>query len=282
MDGYGDDQTRGSPAREGGVSPDGLTRRQVVQGGVMLGLFGLAGAAGGCAGGAKVSQGLPDPVWTTMDPVVAVTPQPVQVSPSLGSGRPAVVQPPAIPLDPGPLPGVMSRSQWTSRGVARMGDINPMNGVRRITIHHDGMPPTSLRSVGEVRARIEQIRQSHVSGRGWADIGYHYVIDPLGRVWEGRNVRFQGAHVKDQNENNLGILVLGNFDRQQPTAGQLQALDRFVAAQMQRYRIGMRDVRTHQERSPTECPGRNLQGYLARSRARGGQMFTFAARAGLG
>ncbi|MBY0262876.1 MAG: peptidoglycan recognition protein family protein [Phycisphaerales bacterium] len=262
----------GDPAPAGG----GLSRRELVGGGLVLGLFTLAG----CNPGVKTTA-LPDPYWVNANPVVNVPP--VTSGPVISNpNRPAVVvQQPQIPLDPGPLPGVMGRSQWTSRGVARVGDINPMNGVRRITIHHDGMPPVTMRSVGDVGGRIEQIRQSHVAGRGWADIGYHYVIDPQGRVWEGRNIRYQGAHVKDQNENNLGILVLGNFDRQQPTASQISALDRFVAAQMQRYRINLRDVKTHQERAPTECPGRNLQGYIVRSRSGGGQMALFAARSGL-
>jgi len=253
-----------------------LSRREVVGGGLAFGLLTLAG----CQAGVRTTA-LPDPYWVNANPVASAPP--VTMGPVISSpGRsPAVVQAPRIPLDPGPLPGVMGRSQWTSRGVARAGDINPMNGVRRITVHHDGMPPVAMRSVGDVGGRIEQIRQSHVSGRGWADIGYHYVVDQQGRVWEGRNIRFQGAHVKDQNENNLGILVLGNFDRQQPTASQIQALDRFVAAQMQRYRINLRDVRTHQERAPTECPGRNLQGYIVRSRSGGGQMALFAARSGL-
>lgn len=252
-----------------------LSRRDVLGGGLALGALALAG----CNPGVKTTA-LPDPYWVSANPVV--TTSPVTTGPVISNPTPpVVVQQPRIPLDPGPLPGVMSRGQWTRSGVARMGDINPMNGVRRITIHHDGMPPVTMRAVGDVGARIEQIRQSHVAGRGWADIGYHYVIDPQGRVWEGRAIRYQGAHVKDQNENNLGILVLGNFDRQQPTSAQIQALDRFVVAQMQRYRINLRDVRTHQERAPTECPGRNLQGYIVRSRSGGGQMALFAARAGL-
>jgi hypothetical protein len=35
-----------------------------------------------------------------------------------------------------------------------------------------------------------------------ADIGYHYTIDPTGRIWEGRPVQYQGAHVKMNNEHN--------------------------------------------------------------------------------
>src|SRR5437762_8205698 len=100
--------------------------------------------------------------------------------------------------------GVIPRAAWARTGIARPYDIYPIGGINRITVHHDGMPPVTLRSQGDVASRIESIRQAHVHARGWADIGYHYVVDPSGRVWEGRPVRFQGAHVKDQNENNLG------------------------------------------------------------------------------
>jgi hypothetical protein len=186
----------------------------------------------------------------------------------------------------GPIPdlvpsGVISRSQWARFGVARKDDIFDMNGIRRITVHHDGMPPTALATSRQVAARIEQIRQSHVVGRGWADLGYHYVIDPAGRIWEGRSIRYQGAHVKDQNENNLGVLVMGNFDQQTPTPAALAALDRFLAGQMQQYRIALSAVRTHMERAPTACPGRNLQQYMVRTRSGGGNLLALATRAGL-
>jgi hypothetical protein len=261
-----------------GVAADrsALSRREVVGGGAGL----ILGAMflGGCQT-KKVTAGLPDPVWQNQGPIYAQQQPyiPAQVQPP----TPVVPQQP-VPTTMGPIPDIIPRSQWTSMGVSRPREINPMNGVRRMTIHHDGMPPKNVRSMGEVRARIEQIRSAHVGDRGWADIGYHYIIDPAGRIWEGRQIQYQGAHVKDQNENNLGILVMGNFEIQQPTSAQVQSLDRFVSLQMQRYRMGLSNVRTHQERAPTECPGRNLQGYLNRSRSRGGQIAMMASRVGLG
>ena len=45
--------------------------------------------------------------------------------------------------DLGPPPGVIARAEWTKAG-PDMGNINPMNGINRITIHHDGMPPAIL------------------------------------------------------------------------------------------------------------------------------------------
>jgi hypothetical protein len=224
---------------------------------------------GGCSA-PRAQTTLPGPVW------------PGQGSTARGPAGPASPAPTPVPAPrPGPMPqpvtpGVLARSMWTRAGVARPGDINPMGRVLRITIHHDGMNPFTSTSMGDCAARLEAIRRAHVSnapmGRGWADIGYHFIIDPAGRIWEGRSVLYQGAHVKDQNENNLGIMCLGNYDRQAPTPATAAALDRFVAEQMRRYGIPLSRVRTHQELSSTECPGRSLQAYIVRSRGPGGAL----------
>ena len=44
-----------------------------------------------------------------------------------------------------------------------------------------------------------------------------------GVLWQGRSIRWQGAHVQHHNEGNIGVLVMGNFDLQSPTAAQLTA-----------------------------------------------------------
>lgn len=180
-----------------------------------------------------------------------------------------VTGPAAVP-SPG-IAGVLPRSAWTSaQPIVRLAD--PMGPITRITVHHDGMPPVILRTQAEVARRIEQIRRAHVNGRGWADIGYHYVIDPAGRVWEGRPVRLQGAHVQDNNPGNLGILVMGNFDEQTPTAAARDALDAFLVEQIARYRVPLARVYTHQEFKQTACPGRSLQRYMIETRARTGRL----------
>jgi hypothetical protein len=246
----------------------GMTRREAIAGGgLLLGTLFL----GACAGSKQTR--LPGPYWS--DPGAATVSNDLHSAPG---------PTPTTPPDFTPPSGIVPRSMWARSGVARVGGADgafPMNGIHRITVHHDGMPPVSLASTNQVAARIEQIRESHVMGRGWADLGYHYVVDPSGRIWEGRSTRWQGAHVKNQNENNLGVLVMGNFEVQTPTSAALASLDRFIASQMQRYNIAMGAVRTHQERAPTECPGRHLQAYMIRTRSGSGQLYAMASRAGL-
>ncbi|MFN0131376.1 MAG: peptidoglycan recognition family protein [Phycisphaerales bacterium] len=167
--------------------------------------------------------------------------------------------------------GVIARREWTQAQPA-MALINPMNGVERITIHHSAIASSGLRSKTDSARMLESIRRDHTgsrtdaSGRNWADIGYHYIIDPSGRVWEGRSVVYQGAHVRLNNENNLGIMMMGNFEEEQPTAEARAALDGFVGSQMKRYGVPVSRVFTHQEIMPTACPGRNLQRYMLATR----------------
>ena len=116
--------------------------------------------------------------------------------------------------------------------------------------------------------RIEKIRKFHTGKNGWGDIGYHYIVDRAGRVWEGRPIQYQGAHVKNNNEHNLGILVLGNFDKQRPTDAQMKSLYNTAAALSKHYRIKKASVRSHKEINTTACPGKNLQNKMNALRSR--------------
>ena len=256
----------------GGIGSKGaVSRRLILRSGAGLGLLALAG----CAGKSTV---YPDPVMPGSSRSAGGTLPPSRgpiALPPLGSGQGGGPRGPG----PGVPSGVMSRASWTRAPVARPREINPFGRVTRITVHHEGSLPFSSLSQDAVRTRLEQVRQAHVR-RGWADIGYHFVIDPAGRVWEGRSLSWQGAHVKDQNEGNLGIMCLGNYEVQQPTSAMLATLDRFVSQQMRQYRVGIGQVRTHREFAPTECPGRSLQRYMLATRARGGNLAVALSAAG--
>lgn len=230
-----------------------LTRRQILA----TGAAGLGFVLTGCASRRRRPLSR-DPIWPEGDP--AGSP----------SSPDRVVTSPHQPLPSG-MPQVIDRSRWASAGpVTSLA--NPMGSITRITIHHDGMPPVSLRTERDAAERIERIRAAH-RGQGWADIGYHYVIDPQGRVWRARPRSLQGAHVKYNNENNLGIMVLGNFMIQEPTPAALSSLDVFVVGNMRRFNVTPDRVYTHQELRATACPGTSLQSYMVRTRSRGGVMY---------
>jgi len=58
----------------------------------------------------------------------------------------------------------------------------------------------------------KEIREWHVKGNGWRDIGYHFVIRRSGVVEEGRPVDQVGAHVAGHNATSIGICLVGGID----------------------------------------------------------------------
>jgi hypothetical protein len=216
----------------------------------------MAAWTAGCQASRRAAGALPEVDW-----------------PDGGLSRPAPpLRTPVRPTGPGlGVPGgVIPRAEWAKGPVipARMNRARPFD---RITLHHDGMDTFTSTDRVAAAARLEDIRRAHLSrpGEPFGDIGYHYLIDPAGRIWQGRGLEWQGAHVARKNEGNLGICCLGNFMQQRPTEAQLAALDQFVVTQMERYRVPPGRVFTHRELGQTVCPGDRLQPYIADSRRSG-------------
>ncbi|MCA9291117.1 MAG: N-acetylmuramoyl-L-alanine amidase [Phycisphaerales bacterium] len=218
------------------------------------------GLLAGCAT-QRTAGPLPDPVWPTSAPPTRTA------STGPASPIPTPSAPPVVAPGPAPMSGVIARAQWTTAApVPQL--MNRMVPVRYITVHHDGMSAFTSTSALATAQRLESIRLSH-RGRDWGDIGYHFAVDPAGRVWEGRALGWQGAHVKDHNEGNIGIVMLGNFEEQRPTAAQISGLNQHLARLMPLYGVPTQRVRTHREweSAHTLCPGRHLQSYMVTARS---------------
>jgi hypothetical protein len=192
-----------------------------------------------------------------------------------------VRQLPAPPptIDPYPAPGastaaidgpVIPRALW-SPNTAIPSRMKPLGDVRFITVHHDGIGPFFDFDERSTRQRMASILRFHVNTHKWGDIGYHYIVDRNGRVWEGRSLQYQGAHVRNHNENNIGVLLLGNFEQQSPSDRQLEAMQQHVSLLMRRYNVPISRVTTHREweTANTICPGHTLQVHMDRVRRRG-------------
>jgi hypothetical protein len=138
----------------------------------------------------------------------------------------------------------------------------PMGGTpTRITVHHSG----NAADVGfNSREWLQRIDAHHISGTGhtepWACIGYHFIIDASGVVYEGRPMQYQGAHAGNGEFNrlNIGVCLIGDFDVARVPANQravlLQVLDRLCL----QYGINRASVFGHKHFKITACPGRNL------------------------
>lgn len=162
---------------------------------------------------------------------------------------------------------VRARDKWGARPLRRSNAV-PMETPTRITIHHTADVFWS-RYAQDTTAEIRRIQRLHQTNNRWADIGYHYVIDRNGQVWQGRELKYQGAHAGGQaNRGNIGIVLLGNYVKQQVNEPQRRSLGLLVGKLCNFYRIQPHGIYTHGEiHGKTDCPGPALTRQVDRLRA---------------
>ena len=106
---------------------------------------------------------------------------------------------------------------------------------------------------------VEDIRDWHVNGNGWSDVGYHYVIKLDGTVQEGRPISRTGAHCKGHNRRTVGICYIGgNIKKGKDTRTEEQkdALIMLLIDLIKKYNINK--ISGHNQYSTKECPGFNV------------------------
>lgn len=105
---------------------------------------------------------------------------------------------------------------------------------------------------------VDQIRDWHVRGRGWQDIGYHYVIYRDGSVHQGRPEGMIGAHTVGHNARSIGVCYVGGCaaDGKTPkdtrTPAQRTALKDLVRRLLEKYPGAT--VHGHNEFARKACP----------------------------
>jgi len=83
------------------------------------------------------------------------------------------------------------------------------------TIHHT-VTTSDPQTLNDSRQLMNDIRSWHIA-QGWSDIGYHFVIDRAGRIFQGRHNPWlstrdvRGAHAWDANISSVGIALIGQF-----------------------------------------------------------------------
>lgn len=130
-----------------------------------------------------------------------------------------------------------------------------MREIKRIIVHH---------TAGGIHETMDSIRDLHVNGRGWSDIGYHYVIDRGGNLRLARPVWRIGAHCRGYNATSIGIAVMGNFEESGMSWTQPGDGLRILLVEMKRRHPGV-VIRTHSDYGSTLCPGKHLAKWLVQN-----------------
>jgi hypothetical protein len=132
----------------------------------------------------------------------------------------------------------------------------------QITIHHEG---TIFEAHQDAPKHIKNVQTWGMGkDRNWADIPYHFLIDPNGNIYEGRNAYTAGeTNTEYDPSGHLLITCMGNFEEQEVSAAQLNALINLTALACKKYQISPETIASHRDHSKqTVCPGKNLYQYI--------------------
>jgi len=194
-------------------------------------------------------------------------------------------------------PGIYTRAQWGADESLRLNSCpsGPEYAptIKVVFVHHTDTPNNYAPS--DVPAIIRSIYAYHVETNGWCDIGYNFLVDRFGRLWEGRyggmDQAVIGAHAGGFNYESIGVAMIGTYDSLTPAAAVTAALGRLVAWRLglvyanpvgrnyltaapfsgSRYASGTRvlfnAVSGHRDADYTDCPGTDGYAALATVRA---------------
>ncbi len=123
--------------------------------------------------------------------------------------------------------------------------IRSLNVIQKIIVHHSATSSGSPASYANY----------HIS-KGWPGIGYHFVIQKNGEVFQTNDLERISYHTTGQNANSIGICLTGNFDVEQPTPQQMNSLKALIINLESQ--LGNLYVHGHNEFSSKTCPGNNF------------------------
>jgi hypothetical protein len=154
---------------------------------------------------------------------------------------------------------LVKRAQWGARPARTEHMTRLMGAWSRITVHHSA--ETSSDPAGgsfeDSAQTVRSIQKFHMDDpeHDWGDIGYHFLIDAAGRIFEGRDLQWQGAHAGGNNNiQNLGICLLGDLEKRPPTPAALKSLQLLLDDLRAKYKIPAKRVLPHNELKTTRCP----------------------------
>ncbi|MFJ5294740.1 N-acetylmuramoyl-L-alanine amidase [Streptomyces sp. NPDC088348] len=190
-----------------------------------------------------------------------------------------------------PRPRIVTRKGWGADESVREPAFLYTDTVKAAFVHHTATGNNY--TCAEAPSLLRGIYRYHVKSLGWRDIGYNFVIDKCGTIYEGRaggvTKPVQGAHTLGFNSDSTGVAVLGTFTSTNPPAAVITALSRFSAWKLgltgadpagkttlvsgggNRYQEGtdvtLNVISGHRDGFSTECPGARLYAKLGAIRS---------------
>ncbi len=177
-------------------------------------------------------------------------------------------------------PEVVTRAGWGCGANCTPREAPVFAPVTHLVVHHSAGANESR----DWPAVIRSIWVLHVQGNGWNDIGYNYLVDPNGVIYEGRagGDGVIGAHFSGVNTGTMGVCMVGTYSVQAPSGVAVESLKKLLMWQASRLKLdasgqtlhaasgltlnvisGHRDAGLSPRASgATECPGNVLYSYL--------------------
>ncbi|GAA1091399.1 hypothetical protein GCM10009668_02710 [Nocardioides dubius] len=168
-------------------------------------------------------------------------------------------------------PQIFSRAQWGANEKLRDGKPS-YNEVHAGFVHHTVNANNYTKA--QVPAMIRSIYAYHTQTRGWSDVGYNFLVDRFGRIWEGRYGGVDrpviGAHTLGYNENSFAMSAIGNFDVTKPSEAMVEAYGNLMAWKLALHGVKagstsqvvsgkkFKAINGHRDAGSTACPGKYL------------------------
>ena len=176
-------------------------------------------------------------------------------------------------------PSIVTRAGWDAdEEIVRAKPVYAP-ALRLAIVHHTANANNYTRA--QAPAIVRGIEEYHVEGNGWNDIGYNFLIDRFGNVYEGRaggiTRNVVGAHAEGFNTGTVGVSLIGNFATVTPPKAMQDALVKLLAWRLDvahidplstvvyasggnaKFKAGklvtLRAISGHRDTGPTECPG---------------------------
>ncbi|WP_328887349.1 peptidoglycan recognition protein family protein [Streptomyces sp. NBC_00316] len=137
-------------------------------------------------------------------------------------------------------PVIVSRAQWQADETKRDPRAHYAGGVTAIFIHHTDTPNDY--ECADVPRTLRNLYTGQTRDRDWGDIGYNFLVDKCGTIYEGRaggvDRPVVGAHTVGFNRGTAGIAAIGTFGRGAPVPA---AMEHAIAA-LAAWKLGLRGV----------------------------------------